>query len=125
MARTKATLQKLLRMKKQNIMSQMKGQEKTPEKQLNEVEIGNLPEKRIRNGDSEDDPGSWKKNEDAKNVISSKISSDVELRDMLSLKVHKEDGVHDSILENGHGISWNSDAVGEIDQGQLVVKLPY
>ena len=58
-------------------------------------------------------------------MISSKISSDVELRDMLSLKVHKEDGVHDSILENGHGISWNSDAVGEIDQGQLVVKLPY
>jgi len=26
-------------------MSQMKGQDKTPEKQLNEVEIGNLPEK--------------------------------------------------------------------------------
>ena len=45
MARTKATLQKLLRMKKQNIMFQMQGQEKTPEKQLNEVEIGNLPEK--------------------------------------------------------------------------------
>ena len=48
MARTKATLQKLLRMKKQNIMFQMKGQEKTPEKQLNEVEIGNLPEKGFR-----------------------------------------------------------------------------
>ena len=26
----------------------MKGQEKTPEKQLNEVEIGNLPEKEFR-----------------------------------------------------------------------------
>ena len=26
-------------------MSQMKRQDKTPEKQLNEVEIGNLPEK--------------------------------------------------------------------------------
>ena len=26
-------------------MSLMKGQDKTPEKQLNEVEIGNLPEK--------------------------------------------------------------------------------
>ena len=26
-------------------MSQMKGQDKTPEKQLNEVEIGKLPEK--------------------------------------------------------------------------------
>ena len=29
-------------------MSQMKGQDKTPEKQLNEVEIGNLPEKEFK-----------------------------------------------------------------------------
>ena len=29
-------------------MSQMKGQDKTPEKQLNEVEIGNFPEKEFR-----------------------------------------------------------------------------
>jgi len=43
-------------------MSQMKGQDKTPEKQLNEVEIGNLPEKKIQNNDSEDDPGSPKNN---------------------------------------------------------------
>ena len=35
-------------MKKQKVMSQMKGQDKTPEKQLNEVEIGNLPEKDFR-----------------------------------------------------------------------------
>ena len=35
-------------MKKQKVMSQVKGQDKTPEKQLNEVEIGNLPEKEIR-----------------------------------------------------------------------------
>ena len=35
-------------MKKQKVMSQMKGQDKTPEKQLNEVEIGNLPEKELR-----------------------------------------------------------------------------
>ena len=32
-------------MKKQKFMSQMKGQIKTSEKQLNEVAIGNLPEK--------------------------------------------------------------------------------
>ena len=32
-------------MRKQKVVSQMKGQDKTPEKQLNEVEIGNLPEK--------------------------------------------------------------------------------
>ena len=30
-------------------MYQMKEQEKTPEKQLNEVEIGNLPEKELKN----------------------------------------------------------------------------
>ena len=35
-------------MKKQKVMSQMKGQDKTPEKQLSEVEIGNHPEKEIR-----------------------------------------------------------------------------
>ena len=35
-------------MKKQKVMSQMKGQDKTPEKQLNEVEIGNRPEKWFR-----------------------------------------------------------------------------
>ena len=29
-------------------MSQIKEQEKTPEKQINEVETGNLPEKEIR-----------------------------------------------------------------------------
>jgi len=35
---------KLIRMTEQRIMSQMKGQYKTPEKQLNEVEIDNLSE---------------------------------------------------------------------------------
>ena len=44
-------------MKKQKVVSQVKGQGKTPEKQLNEVEIGNLPEY-----DSEHDSGSWEKN---------------------------------------------------------------
>ena len=49
-------------------------EDKTPEKQLNEVEIGNLPEKEFRIiNDSEDDPGPQKKNggkdrEDARNV---------------------------------------------------------
>ena len=32
-------------MKRQRVMDQMKKQDKTPEKQLNEVEIGNIPEK--------------------------------------------------------------------------------
>ena len=35
-------------MKKQKVTSQMKGQDKTREKQLNEVEIGNLSEKEFR-----------------------------------------------------------------------------
>ena len=35
-------------MKKQKVMSHMKGQNKTTERQLNEVEIGNLPEKGFR-----------------------------------------------------------------------------
>ena len=51
----------------------MKEQDKTPEKYLNEVEIGNLPKKRIQNNDTEDDPGPRKKNvgkdrEGARNV---------------------------------------------------------
>ena len=44
-------------------MYQMKEQDKTPEKQLNEVEIDRQPyRKRIQNNDSEDDPGPQKKN---------------------------------------------------------------
>ena len=35
-------------MKKQRTTYQMKEQDKTPEKQQNEVEIGNLPEKEFR-----------------------------------------------------------------------------
>ena len=35
-------------MKQQKVVFRMKGQDKTPEKQLNEVEIGNLPEKEFR-----------------------------------------------------------------------------
>ena len=35
-------------MKRQTAMYQMKEKDKTPEKQLNKVEIGNLPEKEFR-----------------------------------------------------------------------------
>ena len=35
-------------MKKQKVMSHKKGQDNTPEKQLNEMEIGNVPEKKFR-----------------------------------------------------------------------------
>ena len=36
------------KMKRQRTLYQLKEQDKTPEKQLNEVEIGNLPEKEFR-----------------------------------------------------------------------------
>ena len=54
-------------------MYQMKEQDKIPEKQLNEMEIGNLPGKEIQSNESEDDSGPWKKNggkdqEDARNI---------------------------------------------------------
>ena len=39
---------KLIMMIKQKVMSQMKGQDKIPEKQLNKVEIGNPPKKELR-----------------------------------------------------------------------------
>ena len=39
---------KIDKMKRQRAIYQMKEQDKTPEKQLNEVEIGNLPEKEFR-----------------------------------------------------------------------------
>ena len=57
----KPLYRKLISMKKQKVMSQMKGQDKIPEKQLNKVEIP-PSRKRIRNNDSEDDSGSWEKN---------------------------------------------------------------
>ena len=37
-----------MRMRKYRVMSQLKGQSKIPEKQLNEVEIGNHPGKEFR-----------------------------------------------------------------------------
>ena len=44
-------------------MSQMKEQDKSPENQLNEMEIGNLSgKKKNQNNDSEDNSGSQKKN---------------------------------------------------------------
>ena len=50
-------------------MSQMKRQDKIPEKQSNKVDIGNLPEKDFRIMNNKDDLGSWENNgEDARNV---------------------------------------------------------
>ena len=45
-------------MKKQKVMSQMKGQDKIPKLSGNRQ----ASRKRIQNNDSDDDPGSWKKN---------------------------------------------------------------
>ena len=48
MTKTKTTLQKVNSMKKQKVMSQMKGQNKMPEKQPKDIVIGNLKEKELR-----------------------------------------------------------------------------
>ena len=48
MVKTKTILQKVTHDEKQKVMSQMKGQGKTPEKQVQEVEIGKIPEKEFR-----------------------------------------------------------------------------
>ena len=48
MARTKTTLWKVNQEEKAEVMSQMEGQDKTPEKQLNEMEIDHLPGKVFR-----------------------------------------------------------------------------
>ena len=44
-SKTKPCYRKLINLIKQKVMYQMKEQDKTPEKQLNEVKIGNLLEK--------------------------------------------------------------------------------
>ena len=44
----KTTLQKVNQDENHRVMSQIKGQDKAPEKQLCEVEIGNLPVKEFR-----------------------------------------------------------------------------
>ena len=48
-------------MKRQRAVYQMKEQDKTPEKQLNEWRQATF-QRRIQNNDSEDDPGLRKKN---------------------------------------------------------------
>ena len=50
-ARTKTTSQNVVlitKVKKQRVLFQIKGQDKTPKTQLNEMEIGNLPENEFR-----------------------------------------------------------------------------
>ena len=52
----------LNKMKMQRNTQQGKEQDKCPPNQTKEEEIGNLPDKRILNNDSENDPKSWKQN---------------------------------------------------------------
>jgi len=44
-AKTKTMFRKLVMIKRQKVIFQMKGQDKTPDKQLNDVKMSNLPEK--------------------------------------------------------------------------------
>ena len=68
MARTKATLQKLTQNEKAERYVSDEGTRKNSRKTTKWSGDRQPSRKRIQNGDSEDDPGSWKKNEDAKNV---------------------------------------------------------
>ena len=47
---------------RQRNTTQMKEQIRNTEVQINEKEIGKLPEKRIQNNDSKDDQNPWKQN---------------------------------------------------------------
>ena len=56
-------------MKKQRIISQVKGQDKNPRKTTKWSDDRQPSRRRVQNNYSEDDPGSWKQNwEDARNV---------------------------------------------------------
>ena len=58
------------------------------------MKIGNLPEKRIQNNDNEDDPGSWRKNEE--------VSINVYQRPR---RTKKRTNRHDEYNRNTMGIS--------------------
>ena len=73
MTKEKAHYRKLIIVKKQKVMSQMKGQDKTPEKKTKWNGYRQPSRKRIQNNDNEDDLESQKQNrgiywEDARNV---------------------------------------------------------
>ena len=89
---------KFIRMKKQKVKSQMKGQDRSPQKkQLNEGETGNLQEKRIQNNDSEDDPGSRENNgEDAKLVYQKSTRTKEQKKKQMSKTL---EGIHSRITE--------------------------
>ena len=50
-------------MKRQKNFQQVKENDKCPPNQQKEEDIGILPENKIQNSDSKDDPKSWKQNE--------------------------------------------------------------
>ena len=60
-------------MKNEKFMSQMKGQDKAPEKQLNAVEIGNLQEKEFRIMTVEITQDLWKRMEKIQELLSNDL----------------------------------------------------
>ena len=87
----------------------MKGQDKIPEKQLTEVEIGNLPKKEFRII-SEDDPGPQESNgEDAWNVYQrlTRTKEQTEMNNTL-------EGINSRITEAEEWISDLDDRMVEI-----------
>ena len=102
----------------------MKGQDKTLQKQLNKVEIRQPSRKRIQKNDSEDDPGSQKKNggkgwEDAKNVY----QTPEERKNKQKWKTNKQtnkplEGINSRITEAEEQISDLEDRMVEINSAE-------
>ena len=81
-----------------------------PEKQLNEVEIEKIPEKRFQNDDIENDPGSLKKNgEDARNV-----TKDIEELQKQTEMNNTLEGINRRITEAEKQISYLEDRIVKI-----------
>ena len=78
-------------MKRQRNTAQMKEHTRNTEVQINEEEIGKLPEKRIQNNDSKDDQKSWKKMEKMQKSINKDLeelkNKYTETTQLLKLKV--------------------------------------
>ena len=84
-------------------MSQMKGQDKTPEKSS---KWSKPSRKRIQNKDGEDDWGSWKNNEDARNVY------------QRSRGTKEQTEMNNTLEENNKRIVETEEWINDLEEGQ-------
>ena len=94
----------------------MKEQDKSPDKKHNEVYIYRQPSRKgIQNNDSEDDPGSWKKNgskdwKDARNVY----QRPRRIKEQTLMMINTLEGINNRITEAEEQISDLEDRMVEI-----------